>query len=641
MRFDAGGAGPGAILRRPLATVRTYPVKARLEGRLAEALAALQADGTVPANAAPDIAVTRTRDPAHGDFATNLALQLAKPAGRKPREIAEALVAALPASDFIRETAIAGPGFVNFFVTEEAQSAVVRRVLEAGEAYGRGDVGAGTRVQVEFVSANPTGPLHVGHGRGAALGATIANLLEATGFEVQREYYVNDAGRQMDILGVSVWLRYLELAGEPVRFPTNGYRGGYVRDVAAALREAHGDAFVRPADDVTSDLPADARGAGGAGGDAAAVPAGNDADAAADAADGPDDEGPGGDKDAHVDALVVRARSLLGDDGWRVVFDAGLEAILDDIREDLTEFRVRYDEWFSERSLQPGIPGVLARLEAGGHTYERGGSVWFRSTDFGDDKDRVVVREDGRPTYLASDIAYLDDKMARGFDRVLYLFGADHHGYVTRMRAVCEALGHDVERLEFLLIQFAILYRGSERVQMSTRSGSFVTLRELRDEVGTDAARWFYVMRRHQAHLDFDLELAKSTSKDNPVFYVQYAHARICSVEREARGRGMAADVEAGLRGLGRLTEPEDGELMTLLAAWPETLEGAALAREPHRVTGYLRDLANGLQRYYTLHKVLVDDAPLRNARLALLFAVRRVLANGLAVIDVSAPEVM
>ena len=601
-------------------------MKARLEGRLTEALAALQADGTVPADAAPDIAVTRTRDPAHGDFATNLALQLAKPAGRKPREIAEALVAALPASDFIRETAIAGPGFVNFFVTEKAQSAVVRRVLEAGEAYGRGDVGAGTRVQVEFVSANPTGPLHVGHGRGAALGATIANLLEATGFDVQREYYVNDAGRQMDILGVSVWLRYLELAGEPVRFPANGYRGGYVRDVAAALREAHGDAFVRPGGEVTSDLPADARDAGGAG-DAAAG--------------GPDDEGAGGDKDAHVDALVVRARTLLGENGWRVVFDAGLDAILDDIRDDLGEFRVRFDEWFSERSLQPGVPDVLARLEAGGHTYERGGSVWFRSTDFGDDKDRVVVREDGRPTYLASDIAYLDGKMARGFDRVLYLFGADHHGYVTRMRAVCQALGHDVERLEFLLIQFAILYRGSERVQMSTRSGSFVTLRELRDEVGTDAARWFYVMRRHQAHLDFDLELAKSTSKDNPVFYVQYAHARICSVEREARQRGMAADVEAGLGALERLTEAEDGELMTLLAAWPETLEGAALAREPHRVTGYLRDLANGLQRYYTLHKVLVDDAPLRNARLALLFAVRRVLANGLAVIDVSAPEVM
>ena len=610
-------------------------MKARLEGRLAEALAALRADGTVPADAAPDIAVTRTRDPAHGDFATNLALQLAKPAGRRPREIAEALVAALPASDFIRETAIAGPGFVNFFVTEKAQSAIVRRVLETGEAYGRGDVGAGTQVQVEFVSANPTGPLHVGHGRGAALGATIANLLEATGFDVQREYYVNDAGRQMDILGVSVWLRYLELAGEPVRFPANGYRGGYVRDVAAALREAHGDAFVRPGGEVMGDLPADARDAGGAGGDdAAAAPADN-------AADGPGDEGAGGDKDAHVDALVVRARTLLGENGWRVVFDAGLEAILDDIRDDLGEFRVRFDEWFSERSLQPGIPDVLARLEAGGHTYERGGSVWFRSTDFGDDKDRVVVREDGRPTYLASDIAYLDDKMARGFDRVLYLFGADHHGYVTRMRAVCQALGHDVDRLEFLLIQFAILYRGSERVQMSTRSGSFVTLRELRDEVGTDAARWFYVMRRHQAHLDFDLELAKSTSKDNPVFYVQYAHARICSVEREASQRGMAADVEAGLGALERLTEAEDAELMTLLAAWPETLEGAALAREPHRVTGYLRDLANGLQRYYTLHKVLVDDAPLRNARLALLFAVRRVLANGLAVIDVSAPEVM
>ena len=602
-------------------------MKARLEGRLAEALEALRADGTVPADAAPDIVVTRTRDPAHGDFATNLAMQLAKAARRKPREIAEALVAALPVSDFIRETAIAGPGFVNFFVAGEAQSAVVRRVLEAGDAYGRSEVGAGTRVQVEFVSANPTGPLHVGHGRGAALGATIANLLEATGFDVQREYYVNDAGRQMDILAVSVWLRYLELAGEPVRFPANGYRGDYVHDVAAALREAHDDAFVRPASEVSAGLPADAPSAGGPGGGGGAP------------ADAPD--GGGGDKDAHVDALVVRAKALLGENGWRVVFDAGLEAILDDIRQDLGEFRVRYDGWFSERSLQGRVPDVLARLEAGGHLYEKGGSVWFRSSAFGDDKDRVVVREDGRPTYLASDIAYLDDKMARGFDRVLYLFGADHHGYVTRMRAVCEALGHDVDRLEFLLIQFAILYRGSERVQMSTRSGSFVTLRELRDEVGTDAARWFYVMRRYQAHLDFDLELAKSTEKENPVFYVQYAHARICSVEREAGKRGLAVDAATGLGALDRLVEPEEGELMTRLAEWTEVLEGAALAREPHRVTGYLHDLAGGLQRYYTVQKWLVDDAPLRHARFALIAAVRQVLANGLAVLDVTAPEVM
>lgn len=587
-------------------------MKARLEGRLAEALAALQADGTVPADAMPEIVVTRTRDASHGDFATNLALQLAKPARRKPREIAEALVAALPASDFIRDTAIAGPGFINFFVAGDVQSAVVRQVLEAGEAWGRGDVGAGKHVQVEFVSANPTGPLHVGHGRGAALGATIANLLAATGHDVQREYYVNDAGRQMDILGVSVWLRYLELAGEPVRFPSNGYRGDYVPTIAAALRRDHGDAFVRPANDVMADLPADA---------------------GAEPADG--------DKDAHVDALVVRAKALLGEDAWRTVFDAGLDSILDDIRDDLGEFRVRYDEWFSERSLQGAIDGTLARLEAAGHLYERGGSTWFRSTAFGDDKDRVVVRDDGRPTYLASDIAYLDDKMGRGFDKVLYVFGADHHGYVTRMQAVCEALGHDPARLEFLLIQFAILYRGAERVQMSTRSGSFVTLRELRDEVGSDAARWFYVMRRYQAHLDFDLELAKSTSNDNPVYYVQYAHARICSVEREAGHRGLAVDVPAGLAALDRLTETAETELMTRLAEWPEVLQGAALAREPHRVTGYLRELANGLHGYYNAHKVLVDDAPLRNARLALLLAVRRVLANGLALIDVSAPEVM
>ena len=587
-------------------------MKDRLEGRLAEALAALRADGTVPADAHADIVVTRTKDPTHGDFATNLAMQLARPARRAPREIAEALVRALPGSDFIRQTAIAGPGFVNFFVTDEAQSAIVGRVLEAGADYGRSEVGAGTRVQVEFVSANPTGPLHVGHGRGAALGATLANLLEATGHEVQREYYVNDAGRQMDILALSAWLRYLERDGADVPFPSNGYRGDYVHEVAGALRDAHGDALVRPVADLIEGAPPDER-----------------------------DGEPAGDGDAHVDALVARAKALLGEHAWRTVFDAGLEAILGDIREDLAEFRVTYDEWFSERSLGGRIPDVLARLEAGGHLYERGGSRWFRASAFGDDKDRVVVREDGRPTYLASDIAYLDDKMARGFDRVLYVFGADHHGYVTRMRAACEALGHDVDRIEFLLIQFAILYRGAERVQMSTRSGSFVTLRELRDEVGADPARWFYVMRRHQAHLDFDLELAKSTSNENPVFYVQYAHARICSVEREADKRGMAVDVPAGLAALGRLVEPEEVELMARLAEWPDVLEGAALAREPHRVTGYLRELANGLHGYYNAHKALVEDAPLRHARVTLMLAVRRTLANGLAVLDVSAPEVM
>ena len=548
-------------------------MKARLEQLLAEALAALKASGLVPDEARPEIVVGRTRDPSHGDFATNLAMQLAKPAKRPPREIADALVAAIPENEAIREVAIAGPGFINFFQNGNASGEAIRRVLAEGAGYGRSEIGAGRRVQVEFVSANPTGPLHVGHGRGAALGASIANLLDATGFEVQREYYVNDAGRQMDILAASVWLRYLERLGERVPFPVNGYRGDYVNGIAAALHEAHGEAFRRDAEAVLVDLPADEGAAGSA--------------------------GEGGDKERHIDAVVVRMRELLGENAYRTVFDTGLDAILADIKDDLGEFGVRYDEWFSERSIAGDIAGVVERLAAGGHLYEQDGMRWFRSTAFGDDKDRVVVRANGQSTYFASDIAYVANKLARGFERVLYVFGADHHGYVSRLRAACEALGFDPERLEFLLIQFAILYRGGERVPMSTRSGSFVTIRELRDEVGTDAARFFYVMRKHSQHLDFDLDLAASQSNDNPVYYVQYAHARICSVERQLAQRGLAFDREAGLGALERLSEPAETELATLLATWPELVERAALAREPHQVTGYLRDLANGLHSYY------------------------------------------
>ena len=586
-------------------------MKARLERLLAEALAALKASELVPADANPEISVGRTRDANHGDFATNLAMQLAKPAGRPPREIAEALVAALPLDERVRKVAVAGPGFVNFFEAEEALSRTVHDVLERGDGYGRSTLGAGQRVQVEFVSANPTGPLHVGHGRGAALGATVANLLEAVGFDIQREYYVNDAGRQMDILAASVWLRYLQ-TGEAVGalpFPANGYRGDYVHGIARALRTEHGDAFDRAPESVLEGLPAD--------------------------------EEDGGDKERYIDAVVARVRELLGEAAYRTVFDAGLDAILADIRDDLAAFGVRYDEWFSERGIEGDVAGVIERLVASGHVYEHEGMQWFRSTAFGDDKDRVVVRANGQSTYFASDIAYVANKLERGFERVIYVFGADHHGYTARVKAACEALGHDPARLEFLLIQFAILYRGGERVQMSTRSGSFVTIRELRDEVGTDAARFFYVMRKHSQHLDFDLDLAKSQSTDNPVYYVQYAHARICSVERQLGQHGLAFGREAGLAALGRLSEPAERELLTLLATWPELLERAALAREPHQVTGYLRDLANALHSYYNAHKVLVDEAELRDARLCLLFAVRHVLAGGLSLLGVSAPEVM
>jgi len=601
-------------------------MKARLEQHLADALAQLKRNGVVPDDIAPPIQLTRTKDPSHGDFACNLAMMLAKPAGKSPRELADALVASLPENNDIKDVQIAGPGFINFFLAGSVQTAVVNTVLEQGEQFGRSTIGDGQRVQVEYVSANPTGPLHVGHGRGAALGATIANLLQAAGYDVQREYYVNDAGRQMHILAASVWLRYLEQQGVDVRFPSNGYRGEYIKDIAKQLIDSHGADFVKSTDKVFANVPVDAL---------------NPDENADSAVPGVAPGSESGDKEAHIDALIANAQSLLGDNAYGLVFDAALENILTDIKDDLGEFGVIYDEWFSERSLSDDVDRVLEKLAKSGHLYEKDGAQWFRTTDFGDDKDRVVRRDNGQTTYFSSDIAYMNNKLERGFDRVLYVFGADHHGYTERLHAAVQALGYKRERLEFLLIQFANLFRGGERVSMTTRGGSFVTIRELRDEVGKDAARYFSVMRKYQQHLDFDIDLAKSESNDNPVYYVQYAHARICSVFRQLEQRTMTHNVSAGQAALDRLDQPEEAELLTLLATWPEIIERAAAAREPHQVTGYLRDLANGLHSYYNAHKFLVDDEPLREARLTLLIAVKQVLVNGLGVLDVSTPEVM
>ncbi|NCA68998.1 MAG: arginine--tRNA ligase [Sphingobacteriia bacterium] len=563
----------------------------------------------------PEIQVDRAKDPAHGDFATNVALLLAKPLHAKPREIAGRLVEALPDSPLVARVEIAGPGFINFFLAEDAYWQVIPSVLSAGPDYGRSRVGAGRRVQVEFVSANPTGPLHVGHGRGAAYGAVVADLLEAVGFDVHREYYVNDAGRQMDILASSVWLRYLELCGEELDFPSNGYRGDYVWDIAATLHREHADTYRVPADKVFNGLPPDA------------LPDGTD----------------GGDKEAHIDGVITAAKHLLGDHRYRYVFELALNTILDDIRDDLAGFGVRYQEWYSERTLAESgaVTKAIERLREAGHLYEQGGALWFRSSAFGDEKDRVVVRENGQSTYFASDIAYHMDKLERGFERVIDIWGADHHGYVPRVKAALAAMGDDTDRLEVLLVQFAILYRGGEKVQMSTRSGEFVTLRQLRKEVGRDAARFFYVMRRCEQHLDFDLDLAKSESSDNPVYYVQYAHARVCSVLRQAAEKGMPVEPSTGVQSLERLTEPQESALLRTLARYPEVVEAAALRAEPHLLTHYLRELANDLHTYYNAHQFLVADVVLRDARIKLILAVREVLRNGLGLLGVSAPESM
>ncbi len=583
-------------------------MKATLEGLLNTALQRLHEEGLAPAEAAQRLRLTHTRDKAHGDYATNIALILAKPAGMSPRALAERIVAALPAHPAVGRVEIAGPGFINFFLDEGAHRSVILQVLDQGANFGRSDKGGSRPVQVEFVSANPTGPLHVGHGRGAAYGATVANLLEAVGYSVHREYYVNDAGRQMDILATSVWLRYLELAGQDLTFPSNGYQGDYVWDIAATLHRERGQDYVAPVEAVYADVPPDA---------------------------------PEGDKEAHIDALIARAKALLGDIRYRYVFDLALTTILDDIRDDLEKFGVVYDEWFSERSLvERGlVMQAVERLRQAGHLYEKEGALWFRSSAFGDEKDRVVVRENGQFTYFASDIAYHMDKIERGYQHLVDIWGADHHGYVPRVKAALAALGDDPSRLDVLLVQFAVLWRGGQKLQMSTRSGEFVTLRQLRKEVGRDAARFFYVMRKAEQHLDFDLDLAKSRTADNPVYYIQYAHARIASVLRQLEARGWR--FERDKADLSRLAEAHEEDLTVALTRYPELVENAARTHEPHLIAHYLRDLAHQFHTYYNAHPFLVDDEALRNARLSLVLAVQQVVRNGLGLLGVSAPERM
>jgi arginyl-tRNA synthetase len=591
-------------------------VKQHLQHLISSAIQQLQASGALAADLDVQLliergVIERTKDRHHGDFACNAALMLAKIAKCKPRDLAEQILAALPASDQVAKVEIAGPGFINLFLTAAAYEKVVRDVLAQGERFGLSDVGQGKSIQVEFVSANPTGPLHVGHGRGAAYGATVANLLQAVGYNVHREYYVNDAGRQMDILATSIWLRYLEKCGEQFTFPSNGYKGSYVHDIAAALQKIHGEALRRSAAKVFEGVHAD--------------------------------EPQGGDKELHIDDLISNAKQLLGAEKYREMFDLGLNTVLSDIRQDLEEFGVHYDEWYSERSLADSgaVERAIERLKASQHLYQQEGAWWFKSTDFGDDKDRVVVRENGQTTYFASDIAYHMDKLERGFERVIDIWGSDHHGYVPRVKAALKAMGENPDKLDVLLVQFAILYRSGERVQMSTRSGSFVTLRELREEVGNDAARFFYVLRKCEQHMDFDLDLAKSQSNDNPVFYIQYAHARVCSVMRQLGEKGFAHDNANGEANLHLLHEDHEQALMITLSRYSEMLETAAINHEPHQIAHYLRDLANDFHTYYNAHQFIVEDARLRDARLTLILATRQVLHNGLKLLGVSAPESM
>jgi arginyl-tRNA synthetase len=586
-------------------------VKQEIEQLLLTALGRLAAGGALPQMPpAASVTVERSRDAQHGDFASNVALRLAKSARRNPRELAAAIVTALPPSEFIARTEIAGAGFINFHVTSLAYAHELAAIHAQRAAYGESRLGGGERVLLEFVSANPTGPLHVGHGRQAAYGATLAALLDAAGFSVEREYYINDAGRQMDILAVSTWVRYLEACGEPLPFPENGYRGDYLRPLAQQLRATAGDELRRPAREVLAGLPADA---------------------------------PAGDKEVYIDALIARAHALLGAAAFRRVLELSLGEMLADIRADLGEFGVRFDHWTSERAFAESgaIDHALALLEAQGRLQRRDGALWFRATEFGDEKDRVVVRENGQKTYFASDIAYHLAKRERGFARLIDVLGADHHGYVARVRAGLIALGQPGECLEAPLIQFVSLFRGAQKIPMGKREGQFVTLRQLRGEVGNDACRFFYLMRSHDQPLDFDLELAKSRSNENPVYYIQYAHARVASVMKQLAARGLSFDPVQGLAAAARLVEPHEQGVLQTLTRYPETLEQAAVNRAPHTLVHYLRELANVFHTYYNAQTFIVEDAALRNARLALVLGVQQVVRNGLTLLGVSAPESM
>nr|WP_174506970.1 arginine--tRNA ligase [Acinetobacter sp. Marseille-Q1620] len=592
-----------------------------IQAALDHAVQSLKAQGTLPSDWDNTSSLTRTKDRSHGDFASNIAMIASKAAAMKPRDLATQILDNLPEVADIAKAEIAGPGFINFFLNADQRFAVLDQIQAQKEQYGKTKANAAKKIQVEFVSANPTSSLHVGHGRGAAYGMTVANLLEATGAKVEREYYVNDAGRQMDILATSTYLRYLELCGQQLVFPKNAYQGDYVKEIAQGIIDKDGDTYVRQVADVYHDVPEDVQYAPELDADGNKVII-------------------SGDKEKHIDGLIYNSQNLLNA-GYRVFHQAALHAILDDIKDDLGEFGVTFDQWFSEATLTEKIDEALQTLDQRGYLYEKDGNIWFKSTEFGDEKDRVVKRRNGQTTYFASDIAYHLNKLQRGYTDLIDIWGSDHHGYIARVKAAIDAMGYDSSKLTVLLVQFVSLWRGGEMVQMSSRSGQFVTLRDLRKEVGNDAARFYYVMRKSEQHIDFDLDLAVSQSKDNAVYYIQYAHARICRMLEKAATTGVNFDATQARQFAAKLELDAETEILAKLAAYPEVVVRAANHYEPHQVGNYLKELAALFHAWYNENKVLGDDAELSQARLLLSINVQQVLKNGLELLGVSAPESM
>jgi len=553
-----------------------------LAEQITEALCRLAGEKGVSPEDLPRVALERPKREGQGDWATNAAMQAAKLFGEKPRDLAQRLVDTLAEDEnsYVERAEVAGPGFVNFFLNRRWQKDVLVEIFGKNEDYGRNQSGAGKRVQVEFVSANPTGPLHVGHGRGAAVGDAMAAILEFSGWTVEREYYINDAGLQVDNLGRSAQSRYFELLGKTdlAPFPEDGYHGEYVKELSAKIVEEEGARFL----------------------------------------------------------------SVPLDESLDFFREYACRVILDSIRTCLEEFGVRFDVWFSEKSLytNDAVPRMIERLRERGFAYDADGAVWFRATAFGDEKDRVLIRSNGAPTYFASDVAYHKDKYDRGFDLVINVWGADHHGYIPRMRAAVEALGRDPDDLQVLLIQMVNLLNGGEQVTMSKRSGQFVTLSEILEEVGVDATRYFFLMRRSDSHLDFDLQLARSARAENPVYYAQYAHARICSIFREAESRGVVLPRPEEFD-VNILATPEEDQVLRKLALFPEEVDKAAREFAPHRIVYYIHDLATAFHAFYNAHRILGEESPLQEGRLLLGQAVRLVLANALKLLGVGAPEKM
>jgi arginyl-tRNA synthetase len=579
-------------------------VKQEIERLLHEALKKLESKGELLAVPA-FLEVEASFNKKHGDYASNIPFILARLAQKKPREIAERIIQELPPSPYVEKVEVAGAGFLNFFLTLDTLQQVVSKILTDKETYGRCKIGRGKRILVEFLSSNPTGPLHVGHGRHAAFGIAVSNLLDAVGFKTYREYYINDVGKQMDILTVSIWFKYLVLCGEEVSLNIKTYTADYVTDIARQIYSSHGLEFHVSTDAIFGYVSAD-------------------------------------DEEKMLDELSYRAKQVLADK-YQTIYNIGLKAILADIREDLMEFGIHFDNWVSERQFIDAdiFLKTYSTLKESGHTYEKDGALWFKTTEFGDKKDRVLLRKNGERTYFANDVAYHLTKFDRGFDIAIDIFGPDHHGHTTRMKGALEALNIDPERLVHLLVQFVTLCEKGEHLQMSIRDGHFVTLRDLRKTIGNDAARFFYIMRRNETYMDFDLDLASVKCDDNPVYYIQYAYARICSVFDQLKERDLCFDESSGLSHLHLLVQCEERKLMNTLLLYPDLIIHAALNYGPHELANFLRRLASDFHGYYQKHKILVDDENERNARLALLLATKQTLLNGFNLLGILTPEMM